>query len=376
MKVDFFRHNITTQDRKALDRTLRGLFISTGSEVRLFEEKFAEYLHLPHCVGVTSATAALHLALEALGVGKGDEVITTPMSFIATANAIMHAGAKPVFVDVEADTGNMAAANIEKAITKKTRAILPVHLYGQMCDMKAISRIARARKLVVVEDAAHAVEARRDGAAPGQLGDAAAFSFYATKNITSGEGGAVTVKTQKLRDILRKTRTHGMSRDAAERYGRKFAHYDMDIYGWKYNMSNIQAALLLNQMDRIEANLEKRQRVWALYLKELAGWDGLGFPAIRDGARSAMHLFTVWVPPQNRDTVLRRMEDNGIGVSAHFLPIHLMRFYRETFGFKQGMFPNAEAIGAKVVTLPFYPGLKPAQVRYVAATLKNILATL
>jgi len=375
MKVDFFHHNIAAQDRKALDKTLRGLFISTGGEVKVFEEKFSAYLQVPYTVGVTSATAALHLALEALGVGKGDEVITTPMSFIATANSILHAGAKPVFVDVEPDTGNMDAANIEKAITKKTKAILPVHLYGQLCDMKSISAIAKANKLKIVEDAAHALEAKRDGIGAGQLGDAAAFSFYATKNITSGEGGAVTAHSKKVYELLRKTRTHGMSRDASERYGRAFAHYDMDVYGWKYNMSNIQAALLINQMDRIETNLKKRQKLWKIYLKELQGVDGISFPAIRDGARSAMHLFTLWVAPKRRDAVLRKLQDAGIGVSAHFLPIHLMRYYRENLGFKKGMFPNAEAIGSKTVTLPFYPDLTPAQIKTVTGTLKDILAS-
>ncbi|VAX19066.1 Aminotransferase, DegT/DnrJ/EryC1/StrS family [hydrothermal vent metagenome] len=376
MKVDFFRHNISAADRKALEKTLKGLFLTTGQEVAEFEKRFADYLKVPYIVGVTSATAGLHLALEALGVGKGDEVITTPMTFIATANSIIHAGARPVFVDVEPDTGNIDANLIEKAITKKTKAILPVHLYGQLCDMKSISKLAKAHKLKVVEDAAHAVEARRDGVGVGQLSDAAAFSFYATKNITSGEGGAISVRSKTVCEFLRRSRVHGITKDASAKYGKKFAHYDMKFLGWKYNMSNIQASLLLNQIGRIEKNLKTREKVWKMYLKGLDGAGGLGFPTIRQGSRSALHLFTVWVPPKHRDTILWRLEKKGIGVSANFLPIHYMTYYKKNFGLRKGMFPNAEAIGKKVITLPFYPSLKKEEVSYVCSTLKKILSSL
>lgn len=376
MKVDFFRHNITAEDRKALEKTLKGLFISTGDEVAKFEERFAEYLGVPYVVGLTSATAGLHLALEALGIGKGDEVITTPMTFIATPNSIIHAGATPKFVDVEADTGNMDAANIEKAITKKTKAIMPVHLYGQLCDMRTIKKIARARKLKIIEDAAHAVEARRDGVGVGQLGDAAAFSFYATKNMTSGEGGALSVHSARLKEGLRQARLHGMTRDAASRFQKKFQHYDMRFVGWKYNMSNIQAALLLNQIDRIEKNLEERKKRWDMYIKELSGVEGLELPVIRPGSRSALHLFTVRVPAKHRDRILWSLEEKGIGVAVNFRPVHLMTYYRKNLGLKKGMFPNAEKIGDRVVTLPFYPTMKRAQIKYVADSLKQILSSL
>lgn len=376
MKVDFFRHNIAESERKALDKTLRGLFISTGDEVGHFEKRFAKYLKVPYVVGVTSATAGLHLALEALGIGKGDEVITTPMTFIATANAILHAGAIPKFVDVEPDTGNIDHRLIEKAITKKTKAIVPVHLYGQLCDMKAISKIARKHKLKIVEDAAHAVEAKRDGVSVGQLSNAAAFSFYATKNLTSGEGGAISIHTKKLRTLLNHGRIHGMTKDAASRYQKRHQHYDMKFCGWKYNMSNIQATLLLPQIVRIEENLKMRQNVWDIYLKELEGVENLGFPTIVPGARSALHLFTVWVPPKHRDKILWRLEEKNIGVAVNFRPVHYMTYYKKSFGLKKGMFPNAEKIGDSVITLPLYPTLKPKQIKYVCKSLKDILSAL
>ncbi|HJM83317.1 MAG TPA: DegT/DnrJ/EryC1/StrS family aminotransferase [Nitrospinota bacterium] len=373
MKVDFFRHNITSAERKALDKTLRGLFISTGDEVATFETKFANYTAAPYAVGVTSATAGLHLALESLGIGRGDEVITSPMSFIATSNSILHAGATPKFVDVEPDTGNIDVANIEKAITKKTKAIMPVHLYGQLCDMKSISAIAKSAKLRIIEDAAHAVEATRDGIKVGQLSDAAAFSFYATKNMTSGEGGAITVRSKRVRNILRQSRSHGMTKDAASRYQKKFQHYDMKFCGWKYNMSNIQAALLLPQLERVEKNLRLRQKAWDVYLKHLSDVPKIGLPKIVAGSRSALHLFTVWVSPKKRNSILTELESAGIGVAINFRPIHLMSFYRKRFGFRKGDFPVAENIGNKVITLPLYPTLKPGQIKYVCDTLKSLL---
>ena len=195
-KIDFYRHSINARDIERVDRILRSIFLTTGKETATFEQNFSHYIGLKHTIGLTSCTAALHLSLIALGIGRGDEVITTPMSFCATANSILHAGAKPVFVDVEEETGNMNAGLIEAAITENTKAIMPVHLYGQMCDMKNIKKIADKYNLRIIEDAAHAIEASRGGVRVGQLSDTVCFSFYATKNITSGEGGAVSTDNE------------------------------------------------------------------------------------------------------------------------------------------------------------------------------------
>ena len=201
----------------------------------------------------------------AYGIGPGDEVITTPMTFIATANAVIHAGATPVFVDVEPETGNINANLIENAITSRTKAILPVHLYGQMCDMKKIRKIADKNHLVVIEDAAHAIEVNRDEIRPGELGDAACFSFYPTKSITSGEGGAIATNNEGISEKLTKLRLHGMSKGAAERYSRRYEHWDMEMLGWKYNMDNIQAALLLNQLEHVEEFRDRREEICQKY---------------------------------------------------------------------------------------------------------------
>ncbi len=240
---------------------MESIFLTTGKEVALFEEKFAGYLGQKFALGLMSGTAALHLALLALGIGPEDEVITTPMTFVATALAIMHTGARPVFVDVEPETGNLDAKLVAQAINAKTKAILPVHLYGQMVDMHHLKEMARAHDLVIIEDAAHCLEGERDGIRVGELADAACFSFYPTKSITCGEGGAVSSNHEFLLEPLKKLRMHGMSTHAEDRYTARYRHYDVDVEGWKYNMSNLQAALLIDQIEEIEP-VARNGSVW------------------------------------------------------------------------------------------------------------------
>ncbi len=372
-KIEFFRHSIDERDIERLGNVLRSIFLTTGAEVEEFEKLFARYLGTSHAVGVTSCTAALHLSLIALGVGPGDEVITTPMSFCATSNAIIHAGAEPVFVDVEEETGNINAELIEQAITRKTKAIIPVHLYGQMCDMKRIHEIARQYNLRIIEDAAHAIESERDGIRVGQLADTACFSFYATKNITSGEGGAITTSEGSLAEQLRMLRLHGIDRGAADRYTRKYQHWDMPLLGWKYNMDNIQAALLIGQIERIEELWNKRDHLWQLYEQELGGIKGIRILTTLPGVKHARHLFTVLVPAGRRDRILWRLQERNIGVAVNYRPIHLLKYYRESFGYREGVFPVAEEIGRRTISLPLYPSLREEEVLYIVRVLKEEL---
>jgi UDP-4-amino-4-deoxy-L-arabinose-oxoglutarate aminotransferase len=258
--------------------------------VARFESRFAEYLGVNHAVAVTSCTGALHISLLALGIGAGHEVITTPMTFIATANSIMETGATPVFVDVEPETGNLDAANVEAAITERTRAIMPVHLYGQMCDMKEMRAIADRYGLAIIEDAAHCVEGTRDGVKTGALGDTACYSFYATKNLTCGEGGAVVTNDDKLAEKLRLLRLHGMNKNANDRHKEGYKHWDMTMLGWKYNMDNIQAALLLPQMDRLEENWRKRESLAHYYQENLWDIPNLSRPKTLPGVEHSWHL--------------------------------------------------------------------------------------
>jgi len=374
MKVEFYKHNIGQQDINNVVEVLNSLFLTTGEVVNEFEDKFSRYLGCRHTVGVTSCTAALHLSLLAYGIRPGDEVITTPMTFIATANAVLYTGAKPVFVDVEPETGNINADLIEDAVTSRTKAILPVHLYGQMCDMKKIRQIADKHHLAVIEDAAHAIEASRDGIRPGELGDAACFSFYATKNITSGEGGAVSTNNEEIAEKLKKLRLHGMSKGAAERYSKRYEHWDMEMLGWKYNMSNIQAALLINQVENISRNWERREAICRMYEDAFSSNTHIFLPLVLLGSRSARHVFTIQVHPEKRDEVLLQLQERAVGVAVNFRAVHLLTFYRQAFGYKKGMYPIAEKIGASTITLPLYPKLTDEEVRYVIQTVKEVTA--
>jgi dTDP-4-amino-4,6-dideoxygalactose transaminase len=372
MKVEFFKHNINSEDINRVSEILRSIFLTTGKAVAEFEKRFALYLNAEDTVGVTSCTAALHLSLLTLDMKPGDEVITTPMSFCATANAILHAGGRPVFVDVEEETGNINADLVEAAITEKTKAILPVHLYGQMCDMAKIRKIANKYGLAVIEDAAHAIEASRDGFRPGTLSDTACFSFYATKNITSGEGGAIAAD-KKRTEILSMLRLHGIDKSAIDRYTGRYKHWDMPFLGWKYNMDNIHAALLIGQLERIEELWQRRDKLWKIYEEKLSPVKEVRLLKTLCGVRHARHLFTILVPKNRRDSLLWALQKRGIGVAVNYRPIHLLKYYKKSFGYREGNYPVAEDIGRRTISLPLYPALKDAEVFYVIKCLKTIL---
>ena len=372
MKVEFFRHNIGARERKSVERILRSLFLTTGETVEEFERGLSRYLGVRHAVGLTSCTGAMHLALLAAGIQKGDEVITTPMSFIATANAILMAGAVPVFVDVEPETGNLDANLIEAAITKKTKAILPVHLYGQMVDMKRILAIARKYNLQVIEDAAHALESKRNGIRPGTRSFAACFSFYATKSITSGEGGALVTNSTAIARLTRQLRSHGITSELAQRERAGVKTYDADVLGWKYNMSNIQAALLVPQMKDIERVRLRRAAIAARYRKAFSGLP-MDMPRVLSGAVHGHHIFPIWVAPERRDAILDYLTRHGVGAVVNYPPIHLFSFYRKRFGFSKGDFPITENIAASTISLPLYSKLTDKEVDYVITQVKNAL---
>ena len=374
MAVPFYLHDLGQTELDAIAEVFAGPILTTGDTVARFERRFADYLGRRHVIGVTSCTGALHLSLLALGIGPGDEVITTPMTFIASATAILEAGAKPVFVDVEADTGLIDAGRIESAITARTRAVLPVHLWGQMCDMRAIQAIAKRHGLHVIEDAAHCIEGVRDGIRPGELGDTACFSFFATKNLTCGEGGAVATDHEDLASRLLLLRLHGMTKTASDRQREGYTHWDMTVLGWKYNLDNIQAAMLLPQMDRLQTNWNKRNQLAERYEELLAAIPGVSFPRTMPGVHHARHLFPVWVDADRRDAVIRGLHEKGIGTVVNYRAIHLLTFFRERFGFQEGDFPNAERIGARTMSLPLYPLMRREQIDEITLALRLLLS--
>ena len=378
MKIEFFKHNITEGDITATGEVMKSIFITTGPKVAEFEKIFAEYLSIPEAVGLTSCTGALHLALLRHGVGPGDEVITTPMTFVATATAILQAGATPVFVDVCPKSGMILPETVKAAITERTKAILAVHLYGRMADMVGLSKVAQEYNIVLIEDAAHCIEGVKDGARPGQLSDAACFSFYATKSMTCGEGGALACKSTEDASWYRSARHHGITKNASNRYTKKYEHWDMKGMGWKYNMDDIQAALLIQQIDRLNDYRQRRQHLETLYRELLMDIDGFDFmEAPQKNEISGHHLFTTLVPKKvSRDQVIEKMEENGIGCAVNYRALHNLTYFKERFGYKPEDFPIANEIGNRTISLPLYPKLSEEEVKIVCDVLKKVISQL
>lgn len=372
MQVEFFRHSLGAQEINEVKKVLKSLFLTTGKYVDNLEEMLGSYLGVKRVVGLTSCTAALHLSLLSAGVASGDEVITTPMSFVATSNSIVMCGATPVFVDVESDTGNIDVSLIERAITKKTKAILPVHLYGQMVDMKKLLVISKKHKIPVIEDAAHALEAKRDGIGPGQKSFGACFSFYATKSITSGEGGAFSTNSIGIAKLVKKLRSHGITSELAQRIRTGLKTYDVDVLGWKYNMDNIQAALLIPQVKKIEAQWRTREEIAKIYRKAFAKI-GIDMPREYRNSKHGRHIFPIWVDPKKRDRILEYINTHGVGAVINYPATHLFSYYRKCFGFKNGMFPNAERIAEREISLPLYPKLKDTEIDYVVEVVSKAI---
>lgn len=373
MRVPFYRHDLGPEELAAITEACSGAILTTGDWACRAEEAISGFTGLPHCVALDSCTAALHLALLALGVGPGDEVITTPMTFAATANAVVMVGARPIFADVSPLDGNIDPASVERAITPRTKALLPVHLYGVLCDMHALRDIADRHGLAIVEDAAHCIEGQRDGYGPGDLGDCVCFSFYATKNICTGEGGMLASNRKDLASRVRLLSCHGVDRTAYDRYCKDYVHWDMPVLGWKYNLDNIRASLVPSQVKRLRSNLALRESVATCYEQRLAGLEGVDFPRVPHGCTSARHMQTCWVAPQWRDKVLKGLQDGGVGVAVNYRAVHLLEYYRKVQGWKAGDFPVAEAIGAATLTLPLYPSLREEEQAHVLTTLAAVL---
>src|SRR5574341_1973334 len=359
--------------------TLRSGWLGTGPRVQRFEEDFRAYVGCDHAVALNSCTAGLHLALEVLGIGAGDEVITSPLTFSATANVIIHVGATPVFADVDPRTMNLDPEAVAQAVTSRTKAIMPVHLAGRPCDMDEILQVARRRNLWVIEDAAHAIGGRFRGRAVGTIGDLTVFSFYVTKNLVTGEGGMLTTESVAWADEIRIRALHGISKDAWKRYSSEgFQPYDTLFPGYKYNMMDIQAALGIHQLARLEANLAVREHHWQRYDQAFAHQPLLTTPAPADPrARHARHLYTILLDTDragmSRNEFIVRLKAENIGTGIHFTPLHLHSFYAKTFGFTRGQLPAAEVIGERTVSLPLSAKLTDGDVEDVIAALFRVL---
>lgn len=360
--------------------TLRGGWLGTGPKVAQFERDFAAYKGTGHPVAVNSCTAALHVSLLASGIGPGDEVITTPLTFCATVNAIIHAGAKPVLADVDPRTLNIDPRRVEDAITSRTRAILPVHFAGRPCDMDVLCDVARRNDLRIIEDCAHAIETEYDGQRAGTFGDFGCFSFYVTKNVMTAEGGMVLARDAAAAARVKTLALHGMSKDAWKRFGDDgYRHYEVVEVGFKYNMTDIQASLGIHQLRRVEANWRRREQVWRRYNAALAGLPLALPPAPEANTRHAYHLYTVGVDPARagitRDAFLTAMAERNIGVGVHYQSLPEHRFYQERFGWRAQDWPHAQRIGAQTVSLPISAKLSDADVDDVIAAVRGVIAS-
>jgi len=358
--------------------SLRSGWVGTGPKVGQFEGMFRDYIGSKHAVAVSSCTAALHLSMIVAGLGPGDEVITTPMTFPATVNAIVHVGARPVFVDVDRHTMNIDPDAIPRALTPRTKAVVPVHFAGRPCQMEQMMALAAENGLLLIEDAAHCLEGAYRGRKIGTFGDATCFSFYVTKNITTIEGGMVTTDDEEWANLIKVFALHGLSKDAWGRYsGAGFEHYQVVVPGFKYNMTDVEAAVGIHQLERIDSCLRRRERLWAYYDEAF-----LGLPAFlpvppEPGTVHARHLYTLLVDLDNitatRDDVLNALHAENIGCGVHYVGIHLHAYYRKTFNLSPEDFPNATFISDRTISIPLSPKLSEKDADDVVSGVHKVL---
>jgi dTDP-4-amino-4,6-dideoxygalactose transaminase len=402
--VQFHQSYIKNDEIKEVVDTLKSGWITTGPRTKKFEEDFKNYIGCRHAIGLNSCTAGLHLSLASLNLGEGDEVITSPITFPATANVIIHQRATPVFVDIEMDTLNMDVNKIEEKITPRTKAIMPVHFAGHPCDMERIMDIAKRHKLHVIEDAAHAIESEYNRKKIGNIGDFTSFSFYATKNITTGEGGMLTTNNDELADKARMMSLHGISRDAWKRYGKEgYHHWELYYPGFKYNMFDIQAAIGIHQLEKIEDFLKRRKKYVDMYNESFKDIHEIAPLKTMGKIKHAHHLYVIIIKTEeltaNRDEIMNEIQSNGVGVGVHFRALHLQPYYQNihhrehreheelqknlnvfsavfatsAVKFERGMFPVAEYVSDRVISLPLYPKMKVSDVKYVIKIVKEVI---
>lgn len=368
---------IGEEEIQAVAEVLQSGWITTGPKVKEFEKEFAKFTGASHVLAVNSGTAALHLALDAVGLEDEDEVLIPTMTFAATAEAVLYFRAKPVLVDCARDTFNMDPDEVEKAMTARTKAIIPVHFGGHPCEMDRLLEMAKYHHLKVVEDAAHALPARYKGKMVGTLGDITCFSFYATKTITTGEGGMAATENVDYADRMRLMSLHGISKDAWKRYSANGSwRYEILEVGYKYNLMDLQAALGLVQLAKCEAMWKRRATLALRYNQGLASLDAFRIPQVHADVQHAWHLYVILVDPTvlriHRDQVIEELRQRGIGTSVHFIPLHLHPYYQKRWGYRAGRFPLAEDYFDRCISLPLFPRMSDQDADRVLEGLKDI----
>ena len=378
--IPFHKPEIGEDEIHSVVETLKSGWLTTGAKAKSFEEDFARYLGCKHAVAVNSGTAALHLALDAIGTKEGDDVIVPTMTFAATAEVVLYFKANPVLVDCEPHTLNIDPRQIEAAITPRTKAIIPVHMGGHPCAMDQILEIARHYHLRVIEDAAHALPAVYHGKKVGTISDITCFSFYATKTITTGEGGMATTESAEWANRMRMMSLHGISLDAWDRYTDKGSWYYEIIHpGYKYNLTDIAAALGIEQLKRCDRFYEARRRIAALYDDAFAELPELQIPSRAPSLQHAWHLYIIQLNLEQlrigRNEFIELLKKENIGTSVHFIPLHLHPYYRDAFGYRPENFPNASTVFQRIISLPLYPKLNEADAQRVIETVRTLVKT-
>ena len=371
MKIPFHKMHTTDEEIEEVVKAIKSGWLTMGPKTIEFEQKFKEFVGSKYAVSLNSATAALHLALKAINLQKDDEVIVPTNTFIATAEVVTYFGAKPVLCDIEEDTHNIDVSKIEDLITDKTKAIIPVHFAGQPCDMDEIYKISNRYNLKVIEDAAHAIPSRYKGELIGNLNktDITCFSFYATKTLSTGEGGMATTNNEKYANKIKTNRLHGISRDVWDRYTAKGSwYYEVVDNGNKYNTTDINSALGLVQLKKQNDLKNKRQSIAKKYMDCFKDCKNITLPVIREDRETSWHLFVIKV--KNRDEVIKKLQEKGIGCSVHFIPIHKHPYYKEKYGYKDSNYPVANRVFEQSVSLPIYPDMSDEEIMYV---INNVL---
>jgi dTDP-4-amino-4,6-dideoxygalactose transaminase len=358
--------------------SLKSGWLGTGQKVQHFEDRFKAYQGARHAIALNSCTAALHLAALALDIQQGDEVIVPAMTFASTANAVIHAGARPVFADCDRRTMNLDPEDLAHRVTGRTKAVIPVHFAGRACRMDRIMAIARTHGLAVIEDCAHAIETAYHGRKAGAFGDMGCFSFYVTKNVITGEGGMLVTGDPDHAKKIKILALHGMSHDAWQRFNDDgYRHYQVVYSGFKYNMTDLQAALGIHQLERVEENWQRRRDIWDYYMKQLEDLPVILPAPVEPDTRHAYHLFTLLIDIDrlsiSRDRFLAEMTRRNIGVGVHYTALHLHPFYQKAYGYQRGDFPHAEWISDRTVSIPLSPKLSDEDVDDVVRSVKDIL---
>lgn len=376
--LPYGKQSIDEDDIQAVVDVLKGDYLTTGPKISEFEEKLAAVVGAKYAVAFSNGTAALHAACYAAGIGPGDEVITTPITFAASANCVLYTGGTPVFADIDPRTYNIDPAKIESLITSRSKAIIPVHFTGQPAEMEAILAIAKKHDLVVIEDAAHALGAEYHSRKIGSLGDMTMFSFHPVKHITTGEGGAITTNDKRYYDILKQFRTHGITRERSQLHDDHGPwYYEMQFLGYNYRMTDIQAALGINQLKKLDDFVSRRREIVSMYNDAFRDVPAVEIPYQADNVLSSWHLYILRLNTDKsklgRREVFEALLRENMGVNVHYIPVYMHPYYRQ-LGYSEGLCPNAEHLYSEMITLPLFPGMTDQDVHYVVEKVLHVLA--